>query len=151
MLLDALLAWLHFLCIFTLVGALVAELVLYRREMSLARLVQLQRIDNLYGISAGLVIISGVLRVTLGIKGASFYLHNPIFWTKMGFFVAVALLSIPPTIHYLRLKRALDASGNVVVAGQSYRATWALLAAETVLLACIPFFATLLTHGYSRF
>src|SRR5271165_1196786 len=105
MLFDALLAWLHFLCIFTLVGALVAELVLYRREMSLARLTQLQRIDSLYGVSAGLVVVSGVLRMTLGLRGASFYLHNPIFWTKMGFFVAIALLSIPPTIHYLRLKR----------------------------------------------
>ncbi len=151
MLLDALLAWLHFLCIFTLVGALVAELVLYRREMSLARLTQLQRIDALYGISAGLVILSGVLRMTLGLKGAGFYLHSPIFWTKMGFFLAVALFSIPPTIHYLRLKRSVGASGSVVVPAQPYRAMWTLLAAETVLLACIPFFATLLTHGYARF
>jgi putative membrane protein len=151
MLLDALLAWLHFLCIFTLVGALVAELVLYRREMRLARLTQLLRIDNLYGIAAGLVIISGVLRVTLGIKGASFYLHNPIFWTKMGFFVVVALLSIPPTIHYLRLKRNVDAAGTVTVADGPYRNMWALLTVETVLLACIPFFATLLTHGYAHF
>ncbi len=151
MLLDALLAWLHFLCIFTLVGALVAELVLYRREMSLARLTQLQRIDNLYGISAALVVVSGVLRMTLGLRGASFYLHNPIFWTKMGFFVAVALLSIPPTVHYLRLKRRVDPAGLVAVPDGSYRNMWALLAGETVLLACIPFFATLLTHGYVRF
>ena len=151
MLLDPLLAWLHFLCIFTLVGALVAELVLYRREMHLARLTQLQRIDALYGVSAGLVILSGVLRVTLGIKGASFYLHSPIFWTKMGFFAAVALLSIPPTIHYLRLKASADPAGAVTVPAGSYRNMWALLATEAVLLACIPFFATLLTHGYSRF
>jgi putative membrane protein len=151
MLLDALLAWLHFLCIFTLVGALVAELVLYRRQMDVARLTQLQRIDALYGISAGLVVVSGVLRVTLGIKGASFYLHSPIFWTKMGFFLAVALLSIPPTLHYVRLKASADSTGAVTVPEGSYRNMWALLAAETVLLACIPFFATLLTHGYARF
>lgn len=151
MLLDALLAWLHFLCIFTLVGALVAELVLYRREMSLARLTQLQRIDALYGISAGLVVVSGVLRVTLGLKGASFYLHNPIFWGKMGFFLAVALLSIPPTIHYLRLKRDADPNGTVVVPDRPYRNMWALLVGEAALLAWIPFFATLLTHGYDRF
>lgn len=151
MLLDALLAWLHFICIFTLVGALVAELVLYRRRMDIARLTQLQRIDALYGISAGLVIVSGVLRVTLGLKGASFYLHNPIFWTKMGFFLAVALLSIPPTIHYLRLKRGAGASEAVVVPDRAYHSMWALLGTETVLLACIPFFATLLTHGYASF
>jgi putative membrane protein len=151
MLLDALLAWLHFLCIFTLVGALVGELVLYRREMSLARLTQLQRIDNWYGIAAGLVIISGVLRVTLGLKGAAFYMHSPVFWTKMGFFVVVALLSIPPTIHYIRLKRGVGASGTVTVPEQAYRNMWALLLLESGLLACIPFFATLLTHGYQGF
>ncbi len=151
MLLDALLAWLHFLCIFTLVGALVAELVLYRRQMSLARVLQLQRIDNLYGISAGLVVVSGVLRVTLGLRGASFYLHNPIFWTKMGFFLAVALLSIPPTIHYLQLRRAANPDGTVVVPERSYRNMWALLVGEVALLAWIPFFATLMTHGYDRF
>lgn len=150
MLLDALLAWLHFLCIFTLVGALVAELVLYRREMSLARLTQLQRIDNWYGIAAGLVIVSGVLRVTLGLKGAVFYMQSPIFWTKMGFFVIVALLSIPPTIHYIRLKKTAIA-GNVSVPDQPYRNMWALLVLESGLLACIPLFATLLTHGYQRF
>ncbi len=151
MLLDALLAWLHFLCIFTLVGALVAELVLYRREMSLVRLTQLQRIDSLYGISAGLVVISGVLRVTLGLKGASFYMHSPIFWTKMGLFLVVAFLSIPPTIHYLRLKRRVNAAGAVTVPDGPYRNMWALLTGEAVLLACIPLLATLLTHGYQQF
>jgi putative membrane protein len=150
MLLDALLAWLHFLCIFTLVGALVAELVLYRREMDVARLTQLQRIDSWYGIAAGLVIISGVLRVTLGLKGAAFYMHSPVFWTKMGFFLVVALLSIPPTIHYIRLKKSVSA-GKVTVPEQPYRNMWVLLLLETGLLACIPFFATLLTHGYQGF
>jgi putative membrane protein len=150
MLLDSLLAWLHFLCIFTLVGALVAELVLYRREMDVARLTQLQRIDNAYGIAAALVVVSGVLRVTLGLKGAAFYMHSPVFWTKMGFFVVVALLSIPPTIHYIRLKKAV-VGGEVTVAEQPYRNMWALLLLESGLLACIPFFATLLTHGFSSF
>ena len=89
--------------------------------------------------------------MTLGLKGASLYLHSPIFWTKMGFFAAVALLSIPPTIHYLRLKGSADPAGAVTVPERSYRNMWALLATETVLLACIPFFATLLTHGYARF
>ena len=82
----------------------------------------LRRVDAWYGISAALVVVSGVLRVTLGLKGAAFYLHNPIFWTKMGFFVAIALLSIPPTIHYLRLGARADASGLVAVDPGGYPA-----------------------------
>jgi putative membrane protein len=141
---DALLAWLHFLCIFTLVGTLISELVLYRRVMDVARIALLRRIDMLFGIAAGLVIVSGILRVTLGLKGAAFYLHNPFFWTKMGLFLALGLLSIAPTIHYLRL----PGSGAVVPEG-AYRRTWAVLVLEVGLLGCIPLLATLLAHGYT--
>lgn len=150
MLLDALLAWLHFLCIFALVGTFVAELVLYRREMTVARVTQLARIDSLVGVSAGLVIVSGVLRVTLGLKGASFYMHSPIFWTKMAFFLAVFALSIGPTIHFVRLRRGAG-EGVVTVPEGPYRTVWAVFIAEAVLFACIPLFATLMTHGYQSF
>ncbi|HTU70151.1 MAG TPA: DUF2214 family protein [Candidatus Baltobacteraceae bacterium] len=148
MLLDVVLAWLHFLCIFFLVSTLVAELVLYRQRMDRFRLEQLRRVDTLFGISAVLVIISGILRVTLGLKGAAFYMHNPFFWTKMALFLAVGLLSIPPTVHYLRLKPASDGAGSVEIPPRAFRATWTFLSCEIVLLALIPFFATMLAHGY---
>jgi putative membrane protein len=149
--LEALLAWFHFVCIFALVGTLVSEMALYRRHLDLARLTPLRRVDMWYGISAGLVILSGILRVGFGLKGAAFYLHNPIFWTKMGFFVAIALLSIPPTIHYIRLGGRADASGKVTVDPGGYRRMWALLGVEVVLLACIPFLAALLALGLPGF
>jgi putative membrane protein len=144
MLFDALLAWVHFLCIFALVSTLISELVLYRREMDAARVTLLRSLDRLFGIAAGLVIVSGVLRVTLGLKGAVFYLHNPFFWTKMGLFLAVGLLSIPPTIHYLRLA----SDGTVIVPEAAYRRTWVFLGLEVALLAFSPLMATLLAHGY---
>ncbi|HUA07940.1 MAG TPA: DUF2214 family protein [Candidatus Acidoferrales bacterium] len=146
---DVLLAWLHFLCIFMLVSALVAEFVLYRRKMDLGRLRQLQRIDSFYGASAGLVILSGVARVVWGLKGPAFYLHNPIFWTKMGLFATVAVLSLPPTLHFLRLRGRADAAGAIVVDDRGYTAMWVLLGLEAALVACIPFFATLLAHGFN--
>ncbi|MGA7571105.1 MAG: DUF2214 family protein [Candidatus Aquilonibacter sp.] len=149
--LEALLAWFHFVCIFALVGTLVSEVVLYRRQMDLARLTTLRRVDTWYGITAALVVASGILRVSFGLKGAAFYLHNPIFWTKMGFFVAIALLSIPPTIHYIRLAGRADASGMVTVDDDGYRRMWALLGVEVVLLACIPFLAALLALGLPGF
>jgi len=147
--LEALLAWLHFVCIFALVGTLISEVALYRRHMDLARLMTLRRVDAWYGISAGLVVISGILRVAFGVKGAAFYLHNPIFWTKMGFFIALGLLSIPPTIHYIRLASRADASGAVTVDDGGYRRMWVLLGVELVLLACIPLWAALLAAGLS--
>jgi putative membrane protein len=145
---DSLLAWAHFLTIFALAGVLVTELVLYRSRMDLTRLGQLVRVDNAYGIIAGLVVLTGLGRVFLGIKGPAFYAHSAIFWTKMALFVAVALLSIPPTIHYLRIKGTAGADGVVAVPEPAYRQMRMLLTLEAVLLGCIPFLATLLTHGY---
>jgi putative membrane protein len=43
-----------------------------------------------------------------GAKPAEFYLESTTFWLKMAAFVAVALLSIMPTIRYAGWRRALD-------------------------------------------
>lgn len=72
MLRDALLAWAHFITIFALVGTVVAELVLYRSNMDSGALRRLQRVDLGYGVAAALVILTGVARVSFGLKGATF-------------------------------------------------------------------------------
>ena len=145
---DALLAWAHFLCIFALVSVVFAELVLYRRQMDALRLAQLQRVDLAYGIAAALVVVSGVSRVIWGLKGPGFYLHNPIFWTKMALFLIVGICSIPPTVHYLRVQRTASPDGSVMVAGNAFGLMRGLLAAEAIVLVFIPLCATLLAHGY---
>lgn len=83
---DALLAYAHFALIFLLAGLLLSEVAIYRAAMGRAALKTLQRIDAAYGIVAGLVVVSGISRMVWGIKGASFYIHNPVFWMKMGTF-----------------------------------------------------------------
>jgi putative membrane protein len=148
MLRDALLAWAHFICVFAFVGVVAAEIALYRRQMGGARLAQLQRVDLWYGIIAALVIVSGVARVTLGLKGPGFYLSNPVFWTKMTLFVIVGLLSIAPTMHYLRVRRIAAADGSVAIDERTYATVRRVLLAEGVLLVFIPLCATLLAHGY---
>ena len=42
--------------------------------------------DIVYGISAGFVLIVGLLRVFNFEKGAPFYAQNWFFWTKMDWF-----------------------------------------------------------------
>ena len=74
MLLDAFLAWFHYLAIFVLVVVLTAEAVLLRPDLTPAALKRLVIYDRLYLFSAIAVLATGVLRLTLGIKGAAFYL-----------------------------------------------------------------------------
>ncbi|HTM78039.1 MAG TPA: DUF2214 family protein, partial [Devosia sp.] len=95
--LDLVLAILHHLAVFTLVGIIAAEFVLLRPGIAGSRLGLLASTDRLYGIAATLVIVIGVLRVLFGAKGWEVYVASPSFWAKMLAFLAVGLLSIQPT------------------------------------------------------
>ena len=44
-----------------------------------------------------------------GLKGSDFYLHNPWFHAKLGAFLLAALVSLWPTVAFLRWRRALRA------------------------------------------
>jgi len=102
LLLDAGLAWLHFIFAFILVGAICAELFILRLDIGekVARL--LLRVDLFYGGSAAGIILVGVLRVIFGAKGWEYYLAQPFFWVKMGLFAVIGVLSIIPTRFFRR-------------------------------------------------
>ena len=98
---SAIMAFLHHLAAFTLVGTLIYEHTAFRKDITFAEARRLQRMDLVYGISAGVVLIIGLLRVFYFEKGAPFYAQNLFFWTKMAGFALVALLSIYPTVRFL--------------------------------------------------
>jgi putative membrane protein len=63
-------------------------------------------LDLAYLMLAIVVLASGSARLLWFGKEAAFYLHNPVFWIKLSLFVAIALISIPPTRCFLRWRRA---------------------------------------------
>jgi len=148
MLLDAMLAWVHFMVIFGLVGCLFAEVWFYRDVLPAPTYARLRLVDRWYGIFAGAVVLSGIARVVYSPKTAAYFIHNPIFWMKMSLFVAVGLLSILPTMHYLRIAKAAQPDGTVRVEPRAYTTTRALLAVQVVLLLFIPLCAALMSRGY---
>ena len=102
--LDLGLAITHHIAVFGLVALLAMEgLALKDGVVDPARLV---KIDGGYGLVAGLVIAIGVCRVIWGGKGWAFYAENPFFWGKMGLFLALGLLSIGPTLLFIRWRKA---------------------------------------------
>jgi putative membrane protein len=109
--LDANLAIFHHLLAFALVGLVMAEWAVLRSAVSVESVRFLPKLDAAYGIVALLLLIVGALRVTYGIKGYAFYTGNPVFWLKVAFFAATGLLSIIPTITFIRWARGLKASG----------------------------------------
>src|SRR5499426_4503605 len=62
--------------------------------------------DSVWGIAAGLWLVTGLLRAFGGLeKGSAFYLGSRLFWTKMALFAAVVLLEIRPMMTFLRWRR----------------------------------------------
>ena len=146
---DALLHFAHFICIFLLASLLAGEAVLLRKSLPRDRVTQLQVVDRWYGIAAGLVIVTGLLLVFFGEKGATYYAHNAIFWTKMTLFVMIALISILPTVAFLRWNKRLGADGSVTLEDAEYGRLRGLVWLQIGLLALLPLCAALMANGLS--
>ena len=147
MIADAVFAYLHYAAILTLASALGAEALLLRAEPGAATVRALVRADVLYGISAGVVLVSGLLRLFLGAKGAGFYASNPVFWAKMALFALIALMSIPATVRIVRWRRTLRIDPRFIPSAAEIQATRRLVFAESHVLALIPLAAVFMARG----
>jgi putative membrane protein len=150
MILEALLAYAHILAILTLVVFITSEAALCRPEWMNATIVRrLAVVDRIYGIAAMAVLVTGLARVFLGAKGGGWYAGNWLFWLKFGAFVAVGLLSIRPTLRFLRWKRELDATGKLPGEGE-VRATRKEVMVQAHVIPFIPLAAVFLARGFGN-
>lgn len=136
---SALLAFLHHLAAFTLVSALAVEFVLLRGEVDARTVRRLGMADAVLGASAGVLLVVGLLRVFYFEKGAAFYWHNASFIAKFALFIAVALLSIYPTVKFFAWRKGVDAAS---VARVRRILHWELVGVVLILL-----FAALMARG----
>jgi putative membrane protein len=143
--LDLVLAISHHLLIFGLFGVLFAELVLLRSGIDRPGVARLARIDLWYGILAGLIVIVGLSRAVFAAKGWAYYSHNLFFHLKMGTFILVGLLSIAPTLSYLRWRR-----NGVTPSDPQVKSVRRWLWAEMILFALLPAFAAAMARGYGE-
>jgi putative membrane protein len=144
---TALMAFLHHVLAFALTACLVYEFIAYRRNISVEEIRRIQRADLVYGISAGLLLVIGLLRVLFFEKGPNFYMNNPFFWVKMIAFLLVGLLSIDPTIRYIRWNRALRQNSVPEISEAEYRRTRLLLSLEVIGIAVILLAAPMMARG----
>lgn len=117
MTLEAVLASLHLVAILTLVVFLSSQAALCRTEwMNAAVVERLVRLDVIYGVTALVLLLTGIARVVWGIKGMSWYVSQPLFHVKVTLFVVMALLSIWPTLSFRRWRSHLRATGALPAA-----------------------------------
>lgn len=143
---DALLAYLHFIAIMGTVSFLVVEAVLCRPGLRSELAHRLRRVDAAYALFAVLALVTGLLRLFWGAKGSAFYTGNPVFHAKMTVYVAVALLSILPTVRFIGWSRAAQATGRGPD-DAAVRSVRRFLMAELALVALLPLLAALMARG----
>ncbi|WP_225033715.1 DUF2214 family protein [Paraburkholderia sp. XV] len=71
----------------------------------------LQRVfvaDNVWGVTAVVLIVTGLMRVFGGLeKGADYYLHEPLFHVKMAALVLIFAFEIAPMMTLIRWRLAV--------------------------------------------
>ena len=148
MVLESILAYLHISAILALVVFISSEAALCRPEWMNATVVErLVKVDRIYGISAAAVLVTGLLRIFLGVKGSGWYLHNWLLHLKIAAFVVVALISIAPTLRFLRWRKALRADGSLPAADEVRRAR-KLVMLQAHIIPFIPLAAVFLARGF---
>ena len=144
---EIVLRYLHFISIFTIVGVLVSEHLLVKKTLTRGEIARLARIDAIYGVAALTLLIVGFTLWFGGFgKPTVYYSHNWIFHLKLVCFLMIGILSIYPTIFFIRNRKGNSADVVAVPASIFW-----MLRFELLLLAVIPLLAGLMARGVGFF
>jgi putative membrane protein len=145
---DAILQYLHISAILTLVVFLGSEAALCRPQWINAQVVErLVKVDRIYGIAALAVLATGLVRVYFGTKGPVWYWHNWLLHVKLTLFILVGLISIAPTLRFIRWRKALLADGSLPSEDEVRRAR-KLVMLQAHIIPVIPLAAAFLARGF---
>ena len=147
MIINSIMATLHHLCAFTLTACLIYEFIAYRKGLSVEEARRIQRVDLVYGISAGLLVAVGLLRVFFFEKGSNYYFHNELFWIKMILFLIVGLLSAYPTKRFINWNSNLNENRSPEISDAEYNKIRLFLRLELAGIALILFAAPMMARG----
>ncbi|HEY4969366.1 MAG TPA: DUF2214 family protein, partial [Steroidobacteraceae bacterium] len=79
-------------------------------------------------------------------KGWAYYSHNSFFWAKIATFAVIGLLSVPPTMAFIRWRKSGIAPDDAAIgAARRY------LHIELALFVLLPIFAAAMARGFGEF
>jgi putative membrane protein len=144
---SALFAFLHFLAVFGVFATVFLQWQTMSPAPTRAEALRIQRCDRWYGMSALLLLVVGLLRVYHFEKGSAFYFSNPFFNAKLTLFVLVGLISIYPTVRFVKWRAQMRQGAAPVVSADEHRRIMWVLRAELVLLLGAALCASLMARG----
>ena len=141
--LETTLRYLHFLSILTIAATVLGEYLLLKPVMTRKEIGRLSKIDAFYGLAALVLLGAGLTLWFGGISKPTFYYSkNWIFHLKVGLFAFVGILSIYPTVFFIKQRKG-DAAETITIPS---KLIW-MIRLELILLLIIPLLATLMARG----
>jgi putative membrane protein len=144
---GALAAYLHYVAMVSIAVCLAYEYKVCAPGLSPEQARWLARVDLCYFAAAMLALGTGIARLIWFGKGLDFYTGNPVFYIKLALFLALGLISLPPTLQFLRWRRALRDRAPMELSDYRVLRVRRFVAAELILLACIPLAAAIMARG----
>ena len=145
---SAFMAFVHHAAAFTLVSALAVEVALFKPPLSLIQAQRLVRTDMLFGVSAGVLLVVGLLRVAYFETGPAYYWHDGFFLLKFAAFLLAALVSIYPTVIFLSWNQTLRAGTAPEISTERARRVRMCLMLELAAILIILLCAALMARGF---
>lgn len=118
-----------------------------KEKMSYDEINKLSKIDGLYGFAAIVVVVTGLLNWMKFGKGVEYYNSNTFFIVKFSLFVLVGLLSLYPTILFLKTKRRLNKDQSAEMEFSAAPRVKKVIAIELAIMTIIPLLAELMANG----
>jgi putative membrane protein len=140
-------AFIHHAAAFLIVAALMVELVVLKSELTVTSARSVLRMDAVYGIAATVLLVAGFVRVLYTEKGSAYYFESGSFLLKLTLFVVVGLLSIYPTIQFVRWRKELRAGRVPSFDDATRRRVRMLIHIELTLLFIIMLMAVMMARG----
>ena len=142
MTLELFIRYLHFISILTVSGSLISQHMLMASNLSRKEIKKIAIIDAIYGIALIAILITGLTMWLWIGKGSDFYTKNPLMHIKVTLFVIIGLLSIKPTMYFIKNRKGdqdemLEIPKNIIM----------FIRIEILILFLIPILAVLVANG----
>ena len=124
-----------------LASCLVMQHLIISSQLKMQELKKMAVIDMIYGISAVITLVAGLSLLLYVGKGTEFYMSNYIFHIKLTLFILVVLLSIYPTVFFIKSKKKKQELTQVP------KVIIMLIRMQLALVFIMPFLGALIARG----
>lgn len=144
---EVLLAYTHILGILIIFIALFVENMAIANNMTVKEMKRLTKADAWYGMGSIVMLITGFMRIYLVGKPSDYYWEHHLFLTKLGIFTVVGLISIYPSIQFVKLNRKLKIEGATTFEWADASKFKTIARLQLGLLLTLPFLANMIARG----